>query len=77
MSTRPLTQEEIRNLENNFDRIMQMAAELDKELYEVNMKMLEANNEFVETKMKLDALKMEKTTIIERARIIGKILSKF
>lgn len=77
MTTRPLTQEEIRNLENNFDRIMQMAAELDKELYEVNMKMLEANKDFVETKMKLDALKMEKTTIIERARIIGKILSKF
>ncbi len=77
MSTRPLTLEEIRNLENNFDRIIQMAAELDKELYEVHMKMLEANKEFVEAKMKLDAFKMEKTTIIERARIIGKILSKF
>ncbi len=56
---------------------MQMAAELDRALYDVNIEMQEAYKGFLKVKTDLDMLKSEKTTIIERARLVSRMLSKF
>ncbi len=56
---------------------MQMAAELDRALYTVNLEMQEAYKGFLKVKTELDMLKSEKTTIIERSRLISRMLSKF
>ncbi len=77
MALAPLTPEEVKNLESHYDRLMQMAAELDRELYEVNQRMIAAYYRFVESKGALDALKMEKSTLVERARLISRMLSKY
>ena|GEM_PF-3197125 len=77
MSVQPLTSEEAGNLEKNYDRLMQMAAELDRALYAVNLEMQEAYKGFLKVKTELDMLKSEKTTIIERSRLISRMLSKF
>lgn len=77
MPVPPLTPEEIKNLEANYERLMQMAAEIDRALYELNLRMMEAYMRYSTVRTELDALKMEKTTLIERARIIGRMLSKF
>lgn len=76
-SVRPLTSEEAGNLEKNYDRLMQMAAELDRALYAVNVEMQEAYKSFLKIKTELDMLKSEKTTIIERSRLVSRMLSKF
>ncbi len=56
---------------------MQMAAELDRALYAVNVEMQEAYKSFLKIKTELDMLKSEKTTIIERSRLVSRMLSKF
>lgn len=76
-SVRPLTSAEAGNLEKNYDRLMQMAAELDRALYAVNIEMQEAYKNFLKIKTELDMLKSEKTTIIERSRLVSRMLSKF
>jgi hypothetical protein len=73
----PLTSEEAGNLEKNYDRLMQMAAELDRALYNVNVEMQEAYKGFLKVKTDLDMLKSEKSTLIERSRLISRMLSKF
>ena len=73
----PLTSEEAGNLEKNYDRLMQMAAELDRALYTVNLEMQEAYKGFLKVKTDLDMLKFEKSTLIERSRLISRMLSKF
>jgi hypothetical protein len=77
VSVQPLTSDEAGNLEKNYDRLMQMAAELDRALYTVNIEMQEAYKGFLKVKTDLDMLKSEKTTIIERSRLISRMLSKF
>lgn len=77
LTVQPLTAEEAANLEKNYDRLMQMAAELDRALYAVNLEMQEAYKGFLKVKTELDMLKSEKTTIIERSRLISRMLSKF
>ena len=56
---------------------MQMAAELDRALYAVNLEMQEAYRGFLKVKTDLDMLKSEKSTLIERSRLISRMLSKF
>ena len=77
MLVQPLTSEEAGNLEKNYDRLMQMAAELDRALYTVNLEMQEAYKEFLKVKTDLDMLKSEKSTLVERSRLISRMLSKF
>lgn len=77
MLVQPLTSEEAGNLEKNYDRLMQMAAELDRALYAVNTEMQEAYKQFLKVKTDLDMLKSEKSTLIERSRLISRMLSKF
>ena len=57
MSVQPLTSEEAGNLEKNYDRLMQMAAELDRALYTVNLEMQEAYKGFLKVKTELDMQK--------------------
>jgi len=77
MAVLPLTPEETKNLEANYSRLMQMAAELDRALYELSLKMMQAYTRYAGAKTELDAFKMERSTLIERARIVGRMLSKF
>lgn len=77
MPVPPLTPEEIKQLERNYDRLMQMAGELDRAFYELNLRMMEAYARFSASRAELDSLKMEKSTLTERARLIGRMLSKF
>ncbi len=56
---------------------MQMAAELDRALYNVNVEMQEAYKGFLKVKTDLDMLKSEKSTLIERSRLVSRMLSKF
>lgn len=73
----PLTHEEVKNLEQNYDRLMQMAAELDRELFEINEEMLNVFKRFSDARSELDMLKLKRSTLIERSRLISRILSKF
>lgn len=77
MPVPPLTPEEVKQLERNYDRLMQMAAELDRAFYELNLRMLEVYNRYSAARAELEGLKMEKSTLTERARLIGRMLSKF
>lgn len=77
MPVPPLTPDEIKQLERNYDRLMQMAAELDRAFYELNLRMMEAYNRYSTARNELESLKMEKSTLTERARLIGRMLSKY
>ncbi|HLF86855.1 MAG TPA: hypothetical protein VI584_07220 [Nitrospiria bacterium] len=73
----PLTHEEVKNLEQNYDRLMQMAAELDRGLYELNEEMLHIMKMYSDARGELDMLKLKRSTLIERSRLISRMLSKF
>ena len=73
----PLTQDEIKNLEQNYDRLMQMAGELDRELFEISEEMMAAFGRFSDARGDLDMLKLRRSTLIERSRLISRMLSKF
>lgn len=73
----PLTHEEIKNLEQNYDRLMQMAGELDRELFEINEEMLNVFKRFSDARSEFDLLKLKRSTLIERSRLISRMLSKF
>ena len=77
MPVQPLSPDEIKQLERNYDRLMQMAAELDRAFYELNLRMMEAYARYSAGRAELESLKMEKSTLTERARLIGRMLSKF
>lgn len=77
MPVPPLTPDEIKQLERNYDRLMQMAAELDRAFYELNLRMMEAYSRYSTARNELESLKMEKSTLTERARLIGRMLSKY
>lgn len=73
----PLTHDEIKNLEQNYDRLMQMAGELDREIFEINEEMLNVLKRYSDARGELDILKLKRSTLIERSRLISRMLSKF
>ena len=65
---KPLTQEEIANLEGQYDRVMQLVAETYNALQETEMELIEAMRVHSEAKLKLEIAKSKKSMLVEQGR---------
>ena len=63
---KPLTDEEIQTLQ--VDSALRKIGEIDKYLYEINIKISEAMNTAGQANLELEILKSQKSLLVERAR---------
>ena len=75
-AVKPLTDEEIANLEGQQDRIMQMLAHLDQSLVQNGEELIQAEQKNCEAKMELDIKKHVRQTLVERARNLKQLLKQ-
>ena len=71
---KPLSQEEIANLEGQYEKILQMLAEIDVALHEKQIERITIEQEFSEARLRLDIAKTQQSFLVERARNLKTIL---
>ena len=74
---RPLSAEEVASLENQYDRIMQLVGCIDGAFVDVDVELAQALADYGAARLRVDQLKNEKATLIERARNLKTLLGRF
>lgn len=73
----PLSPEEIANLEGQGERVMEMLAALDRELYENGLELEEKERVFGQARIELEITKAKRSAIIERMRNLKTIAKMY
>ena len=73
----PLTTDEIAQLEGQFDRIRQLLASLDRAMVEKQVELAQALAVYGEARIRVEIVKAEKATIVERARNLKTLLGGY
>ena len=74
---KPLTADEIAQLEGQWDRLRAMLAEIDGELLDVQVAMAQALADLGQARIRVDQLRNHKDVLVERARNLKTLLAGF